>query len=156
MNLPILFDPSEEILEYLKPNTIYNFTTLSQVDNLFKEKNPSLNYFILTNPNVENSIFSFSLAKNKNAFVVLSSNNSQQSKNKLAQELEQFNLPESYCFDKNLYLTLVGTPYFSVVDPIDNNKQIIADTPYCDINNDGYQDLSCGRLLGSPELLSYQ
>jgi len=126
------------------------------VDNLFKYKNLRPEYFILTNPNTQESMFSFSLSKNKDAFVILSSGDAQQSKNKLMQEIDQFNLPESYYFDKNLYLSLVGVPYFSIQDPVDNTKQITSDTPYSDVNNDGYQDLSCGRLAGSQESLSYQ
>ncbi|MBL7170119.1 MAG: hypothetical protein ISS48_03805 [Candidatus Aenigmarchaeota archaeon] len=156
MNTPTLFEPSQETLEYLKPDVIYNFTSLTELDSLFKQKNPTPDYFILTNPSTEQSMFSYSLAKNKNAFVILSSGNPQQSKNKLVQEIGQFKLPEAYYFDKNLYLALIEVPYFSVQDPIDNAKQLISDTGYCDMNNNGYQDLSCGRLTGPPESLSYQ
>jgi len=156
LDLPILFDPSQKTFEYLKSDIIHNFTTIEQVDNLFRQKNSNLHYFILTDPDEEESIFSFSLAKNKDAFVIFSSDNSQQSKNKLINEINQFNLPDSYCFDKSLYLTLIEVPYFSLQDPVDNTKEIISDTPYCDVNDDGYQDLSCGRLIGSPEILSYQ
>ena len=156
MNIPIFFDPADETLEYLNPDIIYNFTTLNQVDSLFREYNPTPDYFIVTNPGIEESKFSFSLAKNRKSFIIFSSGNSEQSNIKLTQELKKFKLPDSYYFDKNLYLTLIGVPYFSVADPVDNNKQLITDTPYCDINDDGYQDLSCGRLTGSPEILSYQ
>ncbi len=157
MNLPILFEPSQETFDYLNPETIYNFTGINQLDILFKEKIPEPDYFILTDPDNQKSMFSFTLSKKKDAFVVLSNDEPpQQSKNKLIQKINQFNPPDSYHFDNTIYLALLGIPHFSVQDPVDNNEQITTDIPYCDINEDGYQDLSCGRLDGSPEVLSYQ
>ena len=155
MDLPMLFGPSQKTIEYLKPNVIHNFTSLQQADDLFKEKNPNPDYFVLTNPEEENSIFSFSAAKNKNAFVAISSGDEHQSKNELIKKITRFNLPQSYYFDGRIYLLLIDAPYFSIADPT-APKTIISDTPYCDVNGDGYQDLSCGRLLGNQESLSYQ
>ncbi|MEM5793035.1 MAG: hypothetical protein QXY45_01580 [Candidatus Aenigmatarchaeota archaeon] len=155
LNVPILFEPSHETIEYLKPEKIINLTA-ENINNLFRDKNPKPNYFILTDISEEESMFSFGFSRKNNAFVIITTGNPDSQKNKLIQEIKKFNLPDKYRFEKEIYLLLVGNPHFSVKDPTSPLKKIITDSPYCDINFDGYQDLSCGRLMGSPESISYQ
>jgi hypothetical protein len=156
MNLPILFDPGQETLEHLKPHTIYNLTSLTQVDDISRQLNPRPDHFILTNPRHQDSMFSFALSKNRNAFIIFSTQNPQDSKNKLIEEINKFNLPEKYYFDNKIFLTFIGSSHFFVTDPVKEDSILITDTPYCDVNGDKYQDFSCGRLMGSFESLSYQ
>ena len=156
LNYPVLFEPSQETLQYLNPPKIHNLTSTEQADNLFESTIPNPDYFISTNPLEEESMFSFPLARKKNAFVIFSTYNPQESKNTIIQAINNFHLPRTYHSDISLYLAFISTPHFLVEDPLHNYLDIISDTNYCDINDDGYQDLSCGRLLGSPESLSYQ
>ncbi|MBD3156093.1 MAG: hypothetical protein GF368_05585 [Candidatus Aenigmarchaeota archaeon] len=153
---PVLFEPSTETLQFLEPNIIHNLTSIEQVDEMFKGEIPEPFYFILTDPIKENSIFSFSLAKEKDAFTIFSTGDPEESKEIIFQKINDFNLPDSYYLDTSIYLALISTAYFSVGDPVNAHREIISDTNYCDINDDGYQDLACGRLIGSPESMSYQ
>ena len=157
LHLPILINPSEETLEFLNPNKTYEFSSIDDIENIFVQNNPSPDYFILTSPNDEASMFASSLAIVKDGFIVLSDGSPTENRNMIIQKINEFNLPQSYLFDQTIHLAIIGeVPFFLISDPVDETKQIKTDTPYADINDDGFLDLSLGRLTGNPESISFQ
>jgi len=163
LKLPILYQPSQKTIDYLKPNIIHNFTSVQQIENIFLQNSPDANYIILANPENNNSIFASSFALEKNAFVIQSSYGSSQVKNTLKQKIYGLNFQSSdYLFNQTSYLLLIGVPYFNVQDPVNEHindydgNTLKTDTPYADINDDGFLDFSLGRLEGTPEKISFQ
>jgi len=140
------------------PNYEYS---LEEIEENFRQKNPRADYFVLTDPNSEISMFAATLAKRRNGFIVFSEGDANGGLTNLTQKIKSFDLPSSYIFDQNIYLTLLGVPYFIVNDPVDelfndDGNKLLTDSPYGDINGDGFLDLSVGRIEGSPESISYQ
>ncbi|MCX8179690.1 MAG: hypothetical protein N3E38_03110, partial [Candidatus Aenigmarchaeota archaeon] len=164
LQLPIVFDINETLLELLKPKHVYDILTQTQLENLYKSKNLKTNYIILANKDSEKSIVASSLAFKNNGFVILSSGNANQTKQKLKEKMEIANYRKTndYKFKDKIFLALVDVPYFLIDDPVDDGlidydgKKIKTDTPYADINDDGYLDFSSSRLEGSFEALTHQ
>jgi hypothetical protein len=161
LGLPVIYEPSKEVLEYIDPRTVYEFEKVEEVEDLFLRKNPDLKHIILVNPNDEKSMFAASLARK--AFVIQSKLDSEKTKNLLKQKITKLNFQtKDYSFNLTVFLTLVGVPYFNLTDPVKevwndyDGDRLLTDTPYADINDDGYLDLAIGRLEGSVEEISYQ
>jgi len=161
LSIPILIDPTEETIEFFNPNNTYNISSIGEVEDIFILRNPRPDYFILANKEDDNSIFASVLAIKKNGFIILADGSADEFKDELIDKLNLFKLPDSYQFDQNLYLILIGTPHFSVEDPVvemhnDDGSEILTDSIYADVNDDEFLDLSLGRMKGSTEQMSYQ
>jgi len=162
---PILFNISQQTLSLLNPQKIYLFNSTSDVDFYLSThfKKPT-NYIVLVNPNSDRSMFAVNLAFKKHAFVIQSTQNAQQSKTLLKQKLKGSNLyvVDPFLFFNQVFVTLIDVPYFLVEDPIDDVRNdydgewLETDTPYGDLNDDNYLDISVGRLEGSLDYISYQ
>ncbi|MEM5799193.1 MAG: DUF2341 domain-containing protein [Candidatus Aenigmatarchaeota archaeon] len=164
LQMPIIINPSAEILELLDPKNIYNFSDPIQVENFYLSKFKITNYIILANQDSEKSIISTSLAFKHNGFVILFSGNADHGKQKLKEKIDfsKYKMTIDYKFKNKVFLALVDVPYFLLDDPVNDSlidfdgEKIKTDVPYADLNNDGYLDLSFSRLEGSFEAMTHQ
>jgi len=155
---PILFNPSDELLEYLDPQEVIYLNSTEEVETVYLNSNPLPNYIILVNPEDIASMVACSLAIKKDAFIIQTEDVASQAKQTLEEKIGTIKpyLSSRYMFETNVYLTLIGVPSFVVNDPLNMNSTLLTDTPYADVNDDGYSDLSVGRLVGTLDSLSFQ
>ncbi|MBU5688574.1 MAG: DUF2341 domain-containing protein [Candidatus Aenigmarchaeota archaeon] len=164
LQIPIIIEPTQEILQLLNPKKIYNFTYPTEAESLYLSKLKTTNYIILANQDSEKSILASSLAFKHNGFVILFSGDANKAKQKLKEKIDftKYQLTIDYRFKNKVFLTLIDAPFFFVDDPVNDGlldydgDKIKTDIPYSDINDDGYLDLSVSRLNGSLESLTHQ
>ncbi|MCX8178479.1 MAG: hypothetical protein N3D75_01465 [Candidatus Aenigmarchaeota archaeon] len=159
----ILINPNQDLLKLINPKSVKIIENKDQIKYYLQDK--KTNYIVLTNTEKENSIFAANLGFRKNAYIEFSSFDAQETKNILKNTIKFTKFERTIDFKRNekFFLTLIDVPMFLVDDPVDDNKfsdfdgnKIYTDTPYADINEDYYLDLSVGRLIGSAEEISYQ
>ncbi|MFH8080749.1 MAG: DUF2341 domain-containing protein [Candidatus Aenigmatarchaeota archaeon] len=164
INLPIVIEPTEEILSLLKPKKIYNISSIQESENLYLLKSKTTNYIILVNENSDKSFLSSSLAFKHNGFIILFSGDANQAKQKLKDKihLSRYKYTLDFKLKNKLFLALIDAPYFFVNDPVNDGlidydgDEIKTDVFYADLNDDGYLDLSVSRLEGSFEAMTHQ
>lgn len=130
---------------------------------ILKSRNEKTDYLILVNTNNNLSSLTSQLIEKRNGFPVMIDIDDQKTTKEIIDTtqkelnetlilLDENNLIEDYEWSKNIYLTLLGMPYIKIDDPADemlNNEdgdEIFTDSLYGDINDDGYQDFSVGRI----------
>lgn len=172
----LIYEKNRDFIDYFieeyQPNQIFQLGTNISLNNSYfldsadvlEEIFPKItfkqpretNYIILSNAEDKKSMFSIPIAIEKNGFIINSTGTANEMKEDLVNGIKILGLPESYIFDKNIFLLIVGAPKFLVNDSLIKNEIIYTDTPYGDVNGDEYLDLSVGRISGSPESISFQ
>lgn len=68
-----------------------------------------------------------------------------------------------YAFNQDFFVSVIGMPFIKTEDPwqddfgtIQDGEKIFTDSPYYDINGDGYPDAGAGRFCCSPPEISLQ